>query len=73
MITIPYYLENRESGISLFIDADIVDFEDGDIPEIIITNITDDNARHINMYCLSDWYINYLKNIVFSEWTNNNG
>ena len=69
MITIPYYIEDRESGIPLLVDADIVDFEDGEIPEIIITNITDDNGRHINVYCLSDWYVNYLKNIIFSDWS----
>jgi len=71
MITIPYYIEDKEAGIPLFIDADIVDFEDGDIPEIIITNITDDNGRHINMHILSDWYIKYLKNIIFTDWSNN--
>lgn len=68
MITIPYYIEDTESGIPLLVDADIVDFEDGDMPEIVITNITDDNGRHINVYILSDWYIKHLKNSIFSEW-----
>lgn len=69
MITIPYYIEDRESGIPLLVDADIVDFEDGEIPEIVITNVTDDNDRHINVYILSDWYIKHLKNIIFTDWS----
>lgn len=69
MITIPYSITDQESGMPLLVEADIVDFEDGDIPEIIITNITDDNGRHINMAILSDWYIKHLKNIIFTDWS----
>jgi hypothetical protein len=67
MMSIVFNLSDDSMGIPVDFEAELVDFEDGDPPEIIINDILY-GENYLNKWTLSERYITYLKNKVFQEW-----
>jgi hypothetical protein len=62
-----YTIEDDALGITLTVEAELCDFEDGDPPEIVINDISHGD-KCINHWPLSERYFSHLKNRVFQGW-----
>jgi len=74
MKSLVYTIKDDSLGIPLLIEAELCDFEDGDLPEIIINSIelnadmVGDPGKPLELWCLSKEYKKHLRNKVFQEW-----
>lgn len=67
MKTLIYTITDDTIGFPLDIEAELIDFEDNEPPEIMITDISC-NDSPVYWGCLSNRYIMELKDKVFREW-----
>lgn len=62
-----YTIEDEYLGIPLTVEGELVDYEDGDEPFIVIQDISY-NDKPIELWCLNDKYIKHCQNRIFQEW-----
>lgn len=62
-----YTFEDDTSGLSLIIESELVDFDDGEPPEIMIIHISHCDIS-MEPWCFSEDYMNHLRNKVFQQW-----
>ena len=64
-----YTFEDEYSGIPLTIEGEVTEFGDGEFPTVIITDISHCD-KPLELWCLSDSYIDTLKDVLFQMWCN---
>ena len=67
MKTYIFTFDDDYLGIPLIIEAELADYEDNDIPFVIIQGISF-NEKPLEMWCLSDSFIKHLEDSVIRMW-----
>ena len=64
-----YTIEDEYSGITLTIEGEVIEFSDKDAPMVIINDISH-RDEPLALWCLSERYIEHLKDRIFQTWCN---
>jgi hypothetical protein len=64
-----YTIEDEYMGIPLTIEGELLDFEDENLPFIVVQEINFKD-KPLELWTVSDRYIEHLKNRIFQEWCN---
>lgn len=64
-----YTVEDEYLGIPLMIEGELIDYEDTEVPFIVINDISY-RDKTLEMWCLSDAFIKHCQNRIFQEWCN---
>jgi hypothetical protein len=67
MKTYVYTFEDSNSGIPLYVEVELVDFQDDEPPVIVLQSVTY-SGEEVAMWCLSEDYKKNLQNTAFQMW-----
>jgi hypothetical protein len=62
-----YTIEDEYMGIPLTIEGELLDFEDENLPFIVVQEINFKD-KPLELWTVSDRYIEHLKNRIFQTW-----
>lgn len=62
-----YTFEDDTFGLSLIVESELIDFEDGNAPNIMITDISHCDIS-LEQWCFSDRFIGFLQDKTFQQW-----
>lgn len=62
-----YTIENDYMGIPLLVEGELVDYEDGELPFVVIQDISY-NEKPLNLWCLSEAFFKSCKDKIISQW-----
>lgn len=62
-----YTIEDEYLGIPLMIEGELVDYEDKEVPFIVIQDISYDD-KPLELWCLSEAFIKHCQNRIFQQW-----
>lgn len=64
-----YTLEDEYLGIPIIIEGELVDYEDGEMPFVVIQELSY-GEKLLEMWCISEAFIKHCQNRIFQEWCN---
>ena len=62
-----YTLEDEYLGIPIIIEGELVDYEDGEMPFVVIQELSY-GEKLLEMWCISEAFIKHCQNRIFQEW-----
>lgn len=62
-----YTIENDYMGIPLLVEGELVDYEDGELPFVVIQEISY-GEKPLNLWCLSEAFIKSCQDKIISQW-----
>lgn len=62
-----YTITDEYLGIPLTIEGELIDYEDTEVPFIVINDISH-NEKPLEMWCLSEAFIKHCQNRIFQQW-----
>ena len=63
-----YTLEDEYLGIPIIIEGELVDYEDGEMPFVVIQELSY-GEKLLEMWCISEAFIKHCQNRIFQEWS----
>lgn len=67
MKSVIYTIVDEYLGIPLTIEGELIDYEDKEVPFIVIQDISYGD-KPLELWCLSEAFIKHCKNRIFQQW-----